>query len=273
MMHNPEALLRADLATARTKENQYQASKAGKATAVDQQQSVDDNARAFITKAKDVLKPHLGSQWSPAWAQGGFVNPSLRVPGTIAARMELVKQLQTYFAANPTRQNEPLGVTAVLAGTLYDEFTSAVSTVNACNGDVQNKRAARDAAVEALDNRMRGVIAEFAQLVGPLDGRWLDLGLNRPGANETPDTPDFTLESGAPGHLVVNVGSTLRMQSIRVWKQQVGVDAEPVFAGTFQDRRIDLNTFTSGSKVQVQVSAVNDGGESPRSTVVEKVVP
>ena len=83
----------------------------------------------------------------------------------------------------------------------------------------------------------------------------------------------FTVENGAAGHLVVNVEPTPRMQSIRVWKQQVGVDADPVFAGTFQDRRIDLNTFTPGATVRVQVSAVNDGGESPRSAAVEAIVP
>jgi hypothetical protein len=183
-----------------------------------------------------------------------------------------LKQLQGYFTNNPTYQNEPLGVTAVIAGELHDTFSEAVSAVNACNGDVQNKRAARDAAVAALDYRMRGVITEFGQLIGPLDGRWLDLGLKRPGTEETPETPEFTLEAGAAGHLVVNVSSTPRMKSVRVWKQQVGVDAEPLFAGTFQDRRIDLNTFTSGSTVRVQVAAVNDGGESPRSAASEKVV-
>jgi hypothetical protein len=82
----------------------------------------------------------------------------------------------------------------------------------------------------------------------------------------------FIVENGATGHLVVDVEPTPRMESVRVWTQRVGVDAEPVSAGTFQDRRIDLNTFTAGSTVRVQVSAVNDGGESPRSAAVEKVV-
>jgi hypothetical protein len=52
----------------------------------------------------------------------------------------------------------------------------------------------------------------------------------------------------------------------------LGTDAQPILAGTFRDRHIDLNTFTSGTTVRVAVSAVNGGGESARSTTVEKTV-
>ncbi len=77
---------------------------------------------------------------------------------------------------------------------------------------------------------------------------------------------------GASGHLVVDLRETPRAESFRIWTQRLGTDEQPILAGSFRDRHIDLNTFTAGTIVRVAVSAVNSGGESPRSTPVEKTV-
>ncbi|MBI2924900.1 MAG: hypothetical protein HYY24_04250, partial [Verrucomicrobia bacterium] len=186
IMHNTESVVRGDLAAARTADNVYQAAKAARITATRAQTDADRNGRKFIVKARDVLKPILGTSWSQAWEQAGFPSRSLAVPPALAGRMELLKRLQIHLSKNPTQENAPLQVTSAVAGTLHTALSDAVSAVNASRGDLQAKKQARDAAAAALSKRIRGVIKELSQLIGPKDGRWLEFGLNMPGAVELP---------------------------------------------------------------------------------------
>ena len=126
VQQNKEANVRADLTQARAADNTYQAAKTGKLTAVQAQKVADQNARAFITLARDVLKPHLGTSWSQMWAEAGFASGSLAVPATLAERMELLMSLKTFFTAHNTLQVTSAGVTSVIADGLYTALSNAV---------------------------------------------------------------------------------------------------------------------------------------------------
>ncbi len=273
IMHNTEALLRADLATARTANNLYQTAKAARAAVTDSQTTADANAVKFITAARDVLKPRLGTRWSPAWNAAGFINHTLEVPPTLAQRMERLKSLESYFTAHAGHEVAALGVTAAQATALHDAFSTGVSDTNAAKSEQVAKREARDAAIEALQKRLRGLIGELEQLIGPDDERWLDFGFNIPGADQTPEPPTgLTVRGGASGHLVADWEGGARATHYRVYKQVAGSE-EFVLAATVNDSDADLNTFTSGSLVKVRVTAVNGSGESLPSETVEQTVP
>jgi hypothetical protein len=274
LMHTTENTLRAALLPAQTGEIAYQTSRAAKANAVSAQDVQDANAATFITKARDVLKTYLGNNWSERWEQTGFPNQSLAVPGTLAERMQLLRSLEIYFTAHAAQENAPLGVTAVAAKDLFASFSTARSTVNNCLTDVRQKRTARDTAVEALRRKMRDLINELNQLLEENDGRWQAFGLNIPGGTQVAEVPQGLVVSGAgTGHLLADWANAPRADRYRVYKQVVGVDSDFVLAATVTDSEANLNTFTPGARVRVKVTAINEGGESQSSAVVEQTVP
>jgi len=273
IMHNTESVIRAAVAAARSANQSYQTAKGSKITATGSQSTADSDAVKFITSARDVLKPRLGSRWSTAWNAAGFINQSLEVPGTIAQRMELLKSLELYFTAHPTHEVAALSITAAKAATLHGAFSDGVSGSNTSKSDLVAKRDARDAAVESLRKRLRGLVSELEQLIGEDDERWLDFGFKIPGSEQTPEAPtDLTLHGGAPGHLVAGWAGGARATHFRVYKQVPGSE-EFVLAASVSDNDADLNTFTPGAHVKVRVTAVNDAGESQPSETVEQVVP
>ncbi|MCI0536534.1 MAG: fibronectin type III domain-containing protein, partial [Verrucomicrobiales bacterium] len=213
------------------------------------------------------------NSWSRTWEQAGFVELSLAVPSILAARTELLKRLQLYFAKNPTQENGPLKVSSAKAAELHLALTTAISTANASRGDVQVKKQARDKALAVLTKRLRGVIAELSQLISATDGRWLDMGLNMPAAAELPEVVRaVVLEPSSSGHLRVRWNASARADRYRVFKQVVGVSEDFIAAATVSEPATDLNTFSPGNVVRVRITAVNEAGETVPSEVVEKMV-
>ena len=274
IMHNTETVLRSELASGRTADNQFQVTKSVRLAATDAQDTADANAVKFITAARDVLKVHLGGRYSQAWDEAGFTSQSLAVPGTLAKRMELLKSLELYLTAHPSYEVAALNVTHAQAATLHAALSDTVSAVNQAKGEQRRKREARDAAAETLRNRLRGLVGELEQLIGPDAPRWLDFGLRVPDDESLPDMPaDLVLRGGAAGHLVADWSEAGRADRYRVYKQVVGVDADFVLATTVTDADADMNTFTPGAHVRVKVTALNERGESQPSAVVEHQVP
>ncbi len=152
IMHNTEAVLRADVAAARSANQSYQTAKVTKTGATDSQSNTDSDAVKFIMAARDVLKPRLGPRWSTAWNAAGFINQSLEVPGTLGRRMELLKSLELYFTANPTHEVAALNITAVRATALHTAFSDAVSAANAARGELAANREPRALLVHDLQH-------------------------------------------------------------------------------------------------------------------------
>ena len=67
-------------------------------------------------------------------------------------------------------------------------------------------------------------------------------------------------------------GEPSRADRYLVKVKVLGQDTDFRLAKTVQDPEFDLNTFTTGARVQVQVVAANGAGESAPSPVTEVVV-
>ncbi len=225
-------------------------------------------ANTFVTLARDVLKPHLGRHYSQAWNATGFVG-SLVVPTKAEELQPLLQSLKIYFGFNPGYQNEVLKITPTEADLQFEKISEVRSKINAQETEVDNLRDARDRALTNLRKRLRGLIDELSQLVGPLDPIWLAFGFNMPGADETPEAPEnvsLRLINNTSGALAWEAAP--RAEYYRVWKKIVGVDPELVAVGSPTDLDFTLEELPANSTIEVAVSAVNNGGESPMSEVV-----
>jgi hypothetical protein len=269
LLQNTEARIRADLTAAQTAENAYQTARLAKVNSVAAQNAADSNGKAFIATAKNVLSPILGGSWSTAWAPAGFTT-SLSTPVKIAERMTLLGTLRDYFTAQPTHENAPLGVTSAQAATLFTALSNARSAVNQALVDVGQTRSARDAARRTLEKRMRGLIGELEQLLAADDPRWLAFGLNMPDAAVTPEAPSsVVLTLGGAGEVLADWDDVANASHYRVFKQEVGVDADFVFAGSPSDSDFLIAGVGGGHLLRVKVTVVSGGLESPPSPVAE----
>ncbi len=270
---NLEATLRAAIAAVNTAETNFANAKAAKKLQTIAVTIADSNGKAFIGTARSVLEPTLGTEPSAAWEPVGFPADSLAIPSTQAERQALLNKLKDYFTANPARENAPLVITAAQSGILFTALSDARSAANQGNTAATDKKILRDAAVTALRKRMRGLIDELDQLLAADDARWFAFGLNPPGAAETPDAPEgFVLAAGSPGTLAADWSDTPRADHYRVWKQVVGVDADPIAIGSPTDSDFTLTGLPSGATVKVYITAVNDAGESAPSVTKQMLV-
>lgn len=272
---NTEASLRTNLAATTAAEATYQAAQAEKKALSSAQTTADSNGKALIGNAANILGNYLGRSWSAAWLPTGFPDQSTGVPRTMPARQTLLSSLQGYFTAHPEHENAPLGVTAAQAGTLFNALSDARSAIHAKLTEIGQKKAARDTAVRALRKQMRGLLDELAQLLDENDPLWHGFGFVPPGGEDTPDVPEApTLTAGAAGQVIVDWPDAPRATSYRVFKQEVGIDADFVRAETVSDSDALLNGLTSGVTLRVRIVAVNDeGDESQASEASEIVVP
>ena len=265
---NTEAKLRADLMAARTGQSNYETARQAKRDTVAAQNIADSNAKSFILSAVGVLKNFLGTTWSEGWEPAGFRQGSLAVSSVMA-------DLRDYLAGHAAQEVAALNVTSAQAGTLFTALSTARSAVNNALSEVADKKAARDGTVRSLNRRMRGLVDELGQLLADTDPRWAAFGLLAPGASETPDSPDgIVLVAGAePGSILVDWADVPRASRYRVFKQVMGTDANFLPAATVNDSDATLTGFTTGATVRIQITAVNDAGESQPSAAVEIVVP
>ena len=184
LKQNTETDIRADLAAAKTAEQIYGAAKTAKDTFSTNLRIADSNARSFIKAVSAYFSQTISENWSAAWAATGFPNQSTAVPTTQDARLTLLDSLNVYFTKNPTMEvsTPKLVLTAALAETLFTALSGARTAVNTGNTDAGTKRDLRDAAVEQLKNRLRGLIGELGQLLDDNSPIWDAFGLNEPGA-------------------------------------------------------------------------------------------
>jgi hypothetical protein len=251
----------------------FNEARANKKAAVAAQAAADLAGDKFILKARNVLALYLGQQYSEDWAPTGFPNQSTATPDTMDERQTLLHALQNYFANHSVYENADLGVTAEQARLLNDTLVAARSAVDESYTQMAAAKNARDAAVRELRRRMRGCIEELSQLMEDNDPRWYAFGLNPPAAPETPEPVDAVeLVATGAGHASASWETAPRADRFRVFKQIVGVDAEPVLVDTVRDTQFGFSGLTAGQKLRVQVQAGNDVGYAPPSETVEIMV-
>ena len=271
---NGASVLGAALAAARDTQNAFAQGRAAKPADTTATTVADSNAKAFLAAAVAVLKPRLGAAWSPAWIPVGFANGSLALPATVGERQELLKAVGAYLAAQPAHENAPLEITAVRAQALFDALSASRSAVNNRLGANGALKAARDAAVETLRTRARGLVSELDTLLSEDDPRWYAFGLNPPAAPATPETPDGLVATAGPagsGTLYLDWDDAPRAERYRVWTLPAGA-TEWTAAAAVDDSDATLAGLPPGGALKVRVTAVNEAGESPASAELAATV-
>lgn len=226
-----------------------------------------------ITLARDLLKPTLGSRYSVRWNEVGFVNNSLKVPGSSDERLGLLKMIQLYLDAHPELES-PGVVTAVMLEDLHSTYATDLTAAAIAATTLRQKTEARDVETLALERRLRGLFQELKRLLSPHDARWLEFGFNVPGDPTTPKAPeDLAVTPGLPGHLSASWTSPVGANRFRVFRKVAGQDDKFMAAASTAETAIELDNLTSGAHVQLYVTAINEAGESLPSDIVEVVVP
>src|SRR5687768_9287934 len=114
---------------------------------------------------------------------------------------------------------------------------------------------------------MRDMIAELKSRLTPLDSRWVAFGLNKPGAEATPEVP-ANVVAVLVGATAASVkwGASERADYYRVWIR-TAVDQPWVSVGSDAGLDLTVEGLLRNTKTEVAVSAVNSGGESALSAI------
>ncbi len=273
LLQNTEAAIRSALTAAQAAGSTFQAARADKNAKSSTRQIADSNVKSFIAATKKILSLSLGNQWSAEWAAAGWTTPSLVVPASTPERLGLLPAIKAYLTANPTKENAPAGVTATNAQAVYDALSAATAAMNAANATAGQAKAARDSAMEALRQRMIGLVRELTQLLEGDDARWYAFGLNRPDDPETPAVAvDLVVTPGAPGILHLDWADARRAERYKV---EIKKTADPEFLEAVQvtDSDATLTGLPTGQTVKLRILSANTAGYAQPGEEVSALVP
>ncbi|MDB6025358.1 MAG: hypothetical protein JWM68_1581 [Verrucomicrobiales bacterium] len=231
--------------------------------------SIIITVRVFLALGRDMMKPFFGNLYTEAFDILGFSNGKLQVPFTAEELLPMLQAYKAFYVANPLRENVPSNLTAAQAQVLYDQLNVASNNVSFKRAQVLGLKDVRDGATVQLRKRIRDVIKELEMRLDPLDSRWIAFGLNRPGAQETPDgVGQLTAVLIGPNAAALKWPAPARAEFYHVFRRIQGVDAEMVLIGSPADLDFNIENLPSNAHVDLAVAAVNSGGEGPRSEVV-----
>jgi hypothetical protein len=236
--------------------------------------SVTATARGFERTLRDLLQSRLGTRYSAAWDLVGFKTHSLRIPEASGKVAVLLEGMKTYLTTHEDVRVTELDMTPERATGLFTTLQEALTAVDTQRGTVKALRQTRDNAEVQLRKRLRALTAELMLKLGPLDERWMAFGFNMPGAEKTPDVPEHvTARSLVAGEIEVQCDAAPRAKHYRVFTRVVGGASQDFAAvGSPTDPNLTLTGQTSGTQMEVCMSAVNNGGESAKSQVVTVTV-
>jgi hypothetical protein len=128
-------------------------------------------AGSAIGRAKDVLKGHLGDEWSDGWVEAGFAN-SIQTPVTAPERIELLASLSAYFESHPERQDANSDVTVGLLSLRGQELDEAFQSSNEHSRAWSAGVSSRTVAGERLRAALLAILAELEKSLPAGDARW-----------------------------------------------------------------------------------------------------
>ncbi len=240
-----------------------------------QVQVARSNARAFLMLVRGNMEPHLGKKAGSAWVPLGWPASSLAVPSTSEKLLPHLEKTKVFLTANPAYEinTAKTVMTAARALALWTALDDAVKARNTRDSGQAGAFTQRNTAETKLRNRLRGLIGELEQKMGPLDERWLAFGLNRPGAEDAPDAPENT--TAAPmggGKVFVKCDRVPRTDYYQVWIQVVGVDEDFRRADSPDGPEKMLEGLPVSATVKIKMRAVNEADPGPFGSEVTVVV-
>ncbi len=242
---------------------EWNLAKAAKTTTSGLFRSAKSNGRTLAKACVNVLKPRLGDAWSNDWQTAGFTTGSLAIPEN---PLTLLQQLRAYFAANPTHERLDIGgglnATAAACEAAADAIAAASTASNEANTNAGIAKAALEEGIKAGRNRLSGLREELARLIKGDDARWYAFGFERPDDPETPETPENLVLTASPGgHLFADWDNARRAESYRatVFHATTGAKLQERMV---QDSDANFSGLPTGIPLRVEVTAINDAGES-----------
>jgi hypothetical protein len=226
------------------------------------------DAQEFCFKTRGVLENSLGHEWSEAWVATGWML-TLAIPQSFEGIYELAVTLVTYFTANPTKQNEELGVTIAAAQDVEASLRTANQALNHGEAVSDDKKIVRDDKFKAGRKRLSSLCKELSIRLDDMDPRWRDFGLNKPGATTVPSIPENVVVTPLPAsRLQIACGASTNATSYRFYVQRPILDPEPIPLGSSPAPLFVTEALTPGQVYLVYVSASNEGAESELSNAV-----
>jgi hypothetical protein len=215
-----------------------------------------------------------GPKFDANWEAAGWPSQSTAVPENEDERFTLLGAMDLYLTANPGAESEAFDTTAALCHTAHEAVSDARGALNVAESAVTTaKKTTLPAAMRTLRKRVRGLIVELGNLLAEDDPRWEEFGLNIPANPSAPEAiDDLTLTALGGAKAFAQWPYASRMTGTRIMLKRIGVDDEPVSAGTVGGLEKMLPGLTVGQTIEVFVIAYNDGGDAPPSPTKSVVV-
>ena len=270
----PATVIEPLLTTAQQKNDLYRVSREALQGAQAELRRAAEPARLFVANLVCVFRPIISMEWTVAWQQFGFIQPTLAVPQSYPTLASVLRASMVYLTDHTAAEVPSRGVTKAIAAGHYEAVTDAINNVALCQNTATAKRDEFDAAVAALQEGMRGLITELSLKLSPTDPRWKAFGLNIPGYPAVPDqVQGLIVEPGVPGSVMLNWPASPRAARNLVEMQLMVPEAEWMLMTTVTETSVTLRDLTPGANVLLRVTAANDGGEGVPSEPVQAKVP
>lgn len=221
----------------------------------------------FLMRVRDMLKPHLGTQHSTAWAAVGFLS-SLELPSNLEQVKFKLQKAITFLTANPTFESADQNLTAEAAQTILDNIIIKENAVTAQRTVVGNAVKAKNTSLRNAIRAIGGLVSEMKGLVPSTDSIYLAFGLNIPGAQAIPSVPINLTAALLNAAALLKWDAAERAERYRIYKKVIGVDADFVLVDSREELDYMLEALPANATIQLAVSAMNNGGESALSEAV-----
>jgi len=226
-----------------------------------------DEAQKFSRVVRDFLKLIFGNEYSALWTALGF-NASLAVSDEPEDLLAMLLAIIAYLTNNPSLEVGTV-VTAARAQALHDTLKAAQHAYMSQGADVDILKNVRDEKYEILRKRIGNVYQELRMELEPLDPRWKKFGFNMPGADETPEQVEgLKVTLIGPTAAAVKWEASTRAEHYRVWMKIHGTEGDYVAVGSPADLDFTIENLPTNAAIDIVVTAVNNGGESPVSDVI-----
>ncbi len=238
--------------------------------------NTETNVTTYLGAVRRHLCSVLSPQWTNLWQGTGFGPNSTAVPQLQQDKLGLLDELDQFFTDHPALEvnTSVLTITALRSHLMHESFEQNLNDLSTGESAVEQAETPRDAAHDDLRARMTGLVAELTQLMGPLDPRWREFGLNQPGALGLPDAAtNLVLSAGVTGQVQAHWTRGVRSTRTRLFDMIQGVDLEMKQVDYTTEEYYNFDGLTTGQTLRVQIMASNDAGDAPFTPVAEIVVP
>ena len=255
-------------------DSDFNAARSARQTASDSYQEATDAVYDWLLAVSNMLATLVGTRWSTAWAQAGFVNHSTGISTKIETRLGLALALVKFFTKNPSYEVPSMKLTAAQGTTLRDAALAAQEAVATAMVPLDTIGDAWTTAYDTLVAAMRALIKNLEGKLARNDPHWKAFGLNMSATSSTPGQPlNLAPHSDDTGAIVVQCDAVPLATRYRWRMLIVGVQTEYQLAASSTEPMASIIDVAAGQTVQTIVQAVNGGQQGVASEPVVFTLP